>query len=778
MKLQNLLSAFVLCISLFIGEGAFAQTTVQIGTGSSSSSTRGPFQRADTNSSTVFSRWIIYYTEAEMTAAGVPNGASISQLNWELASSNIIIGTGDATLKIYVNNTNDTAAVSDTWANHISGATQVVDDAYNTTNNFPGANGWMPFSFSSPFIYTGGTFKIAVDWDCSQVTTPAFNGNGAIKFRWESTAPNNYVVKKTSSSSPSSTISDLRDERANIQIVFNAAGCPQVSCLGATNVTSSSADLSWDAAMGASTYNWKIVEAGAGSGAAAVDTGSTANTSVSTSGLSALTSYDLFVETDCGGSTSGFAGPYTFMTKPNMSLVAQIGMGSSSSSTRGPFQRSDTNSSTVFSRFVQIYTSAELAAAGIANGSTITEVAWELASSNVVIGTGNANLKVYVKNSSATAAMADDWSNLISGSTLLVDRKFNTLFNFPGANGWMQFPFSAPFVYTGGAIEVAVDWDCSGVSVPAFSGDGSLKWRWESTAPDLLVVKKTSSSSPSSNISDTKDERANIQFTVVDTVQPECNMPGSVMVTNVTKTSAQFAWSDTTSATFEWLVVAAGEGVSGVAIDGGTTMNLVDSTTSLLVNTDYDMYVRSYCNMGSDTSEWSGPHNFLTSCDTLDIGVTTVSDTSGGGLGSASIVVAGGTPPYTYSWDGTLGSADSTGLVTGTYNVTVLDSNGCGETVEVMVGDVVGIETEWLTKLRILPNPSSGLIQIDMEMEQTADITLSVYSIRGELIETLAPRKSLLISEKIDLTNYANGLYFVRISVDGQAVMKKVLLQK
>lgn len=686
---------FLLCASLLACNFAFAQTVAQIGSGSSSSSTRGPFQRADTNSSTVFSRWIIYYTEAEMTAAGIPSGASITQLNWELASSNVIIGSGNATLNIFVNNTNDTVAVSDSWVNHITGATQVVNEAYNTTNNFPGANGWMPFTFSSPFIYTGGTFKIAVDWDCSQVSTPAFSGNGAIKFRWESTAPNDYVVKKTASSSPSSTITDLRDERANIQIVYNAMGCAQVSCMDASNVSATSADLSWDAAMGASAYNWKIVAAGAGAAATAVDTGSTSSTMATSTALSAMTSYDLYVDTDCGSSTSGFAGPYTFMTKPNSSLVAQIGMGTSSSSTRGPFQRSDTNSSTVFSRFVQIYTPAELTAAGFYNGATVTEVAWELASSNVVIGTGNATLKVYVKNSSATAAVADDWNNLISGSSLLVDRKFNTLFNFPGANGWMQFPFSEPFVYTGGAIEVAVDWDCSGVSTPAFSGDGALKWRWESTAPDLLVVKKTSSSSPSTNISDTKDERANIQFTVVDTVMPFCAEPDTVIVSDITKNSAKFSWTDTSAASFDWLVVEAGAGVGGTEVASGTTMNKSDSTEVLAVNTSYDLYVRSYCNAGADTSDWLGPNSFMTACDTLELSATVTPDTSGAGVGTASINVSGGTPPYTYSWDGAVAGADSTGLMAGTYMVLVADSNGCSDTVQVEVGDVVGIEMSY-----------------------------------------------------------------------------------
>ncbi|MEO0472436.1 MAG: hypothetical protein AAF206_22625 [Bacteroidota bacterium] len=459
MRFLRLLAYCAMGLTMLGGSFAQAQTTVTIGSGSSSSSTRGPFQRSDTASSTVFSRFVQVYTAAELAAAGIPSGSSLSEVQWELASSNVIIGSGDASLKVYIRNTSATAAVADSWSNLITGSSLVVDELYNTTNNFPGANGWMPFTFSSPFTYTGGALEIAVDWDCSQVSTPAFSGDGSIKWRWESTAPDQLVVKKTSSSAPSTNITDLRDERANIQIVYSAAACAAPAGLNAANITTTSADLSWMASASAASYNWKVVLAGAGSGGTAVDGGNTTATMVSTSLLAPLTSYDLFVEADCGmGGTSAFAGPYTFLTQGGNQSTVTIGAGTSSSSTRGPFQRSDTNSSTVFSRFVHTYTAAEMANAGISSGVSLTQLNWELASSNVMIGSGNATLKVYIKNSASTAAVADSWTNLIAGSDLVVDNIYNTTNNFPGANGWMEFGFSSPFVYTGGAVEIAVDW--------------------------------------------------------------------------------------------------------------------------------------------------------------------------------------------------------------------------------------------------------------------------------------------------------------------------------
>ena len=45
--------------------------------------------------------------------------------------------------------------------------------------------------------------------------------------------------------------------------------------------------------------------------------------------------------------------------------------------------------------------------------------------------------------------------------------------------------------------------------------------------------------------------------------------------------------------------------------------------------------------------------------------------------GSATVIVTGGAPPYKYSWSTTDTSKTDTGLVAGTYTVTVTDTNGC-----------------------------------------------------------------------------------------------------
>ncbi|NJN78788.1 MAG: hypothetical protein HC803_11085 [Saprospiraceae bacterium] len=427
MKKITLLFMFI-AILIGVNNEVVAQTTSgSLGAGTSSSATRGPFQRSDVNSSSVYSNANLVYTAAELASIGITNGMTISQINWDLGSSNVITATGNATVNIYLKNSSVANATGDLWATLLMGSTLHGTYTFNLANNFPGATGFLGFPLSSNFVYTGGTIEVLVEWDCSGLI-PAdpnqpnqlFSGNGSLNWRWDVTTHNSLIYRSGSSSAPTDlTPQTAKSERVNTQFVYStASSCPLPTLLNVSNISLTGADLSWVAATGATSYDWKIVATGAGSGGTAIAGGTTANVAVTAANLSSLTTYDFYVEADCGvNGMSGFAGPVTFTTSAASLTTIAIGAGTSSSSTRGPFQRSDTASSTVYSRFNHIYTAAELGTAGLTSGSSITELQWDLASSNVIIGNGDANLKIYIKNSTATGATSDTWVNLTTGST-------------------------------------------------------------------------------------------------------------------------------------------------------------------------------------------------------------------------------------------------------------------------------------------------------------------------------------------------------------------------
>ena len=72
----------------------------------------------------------------------------------------------------------------------------------------------------------------------------------------------------------------------------------------------------------------------------------------------------------------------------------------------------------------------------------------------------------------------------------------------------------------------------------------------------------------------------------------------------------------------------------------------------------------------------------------LSIAVTSIPDTCTKHIGSAAVNVFNGTAPYTYLWDpGNFNSQVVTNIGSGSYSITVTDSNGCFKNQTIQVGD-------------------------------------------------------------------------------------------
>ena len=227
----------LLFLAMLFVSFAYSQTTLTIGdeaTGSSSA-TRGPFQRSDSGSSSVFSRASLHYSVTELMS--LAPSATITQINFDLGSTNIITASGDATMVIYMKNSmvTEVAANPTDWSDIINGATVVGSYTFNTTNNFLGSQGFMSFVLDVPFNYDGNALEVAVEWDCSNLTpvdpmapNQLFSGNGSLNWRWNATTQQSVLNRAGSSSQPSS-LNSRKAERVNTQIVYSGATTPATS---------------------------------------------------------------------------------------------------------------------------------------------------------------------------------------------------------------------------------------------------------------------------------------------------------------------------------------------------------------------------------------------------------------------------------------------------------------------------------------------------------------------------------------------------------------------
>ena len=141
-----------------------------------------------------------------------------------------------------------------------------------------------------------------------------------------------------------------------------------------------------------------------------------------------------------------------------------------------------------------------------------------------------------------------------------------------------------------------------------------------------------------------------------------------------------------------------------------------------------------------------------------------------GADGEVDLAVSGGTPAYTYDWNNNDTTEDITGLVAGTYMVTVTDANGCESTLSVTIESQIGIEENGISAV-VYPNPTNGILTV--EFSQMLSGTITVLDGIGQLVSTQTISS---LVQTIDLSSNAKGVYFLQISKGESNTVIKVVL--
>ncbi len=149
-------------------------------------------------------------------------------------------------------------------------------------------------------------------------------------------------------------------------------------------------------------------------------------------------------------------------------------------------------------------------------------------------------------------------------------------------------------------------------------------------------------------------------------------------------------------------------------------------------------------------------------------------------LGSATASATGGNGPYTYLWSNGQSGSIVDSLCAGPIELTVTDASGCSITATDTIGTFTGILGASLneTMLSINPNPNRGSFQLEYDFGQFTDVDIMIYDKIGALIiskEIIATKKGTML---IDLSNKANGIYFVHVITNSDATVKRVSVIK
>jgi PKD repeat protein len=146
-----------------------------------------------------------------------------------------------------------------------------------------------------------------------------------------------------------------------------------------------------------------------------------------------------------------------------------------------------------------------------------------------------------------------------------------------------------------------------------------------------------------------------------------------------------------------------------------------------------------------------------------------------------------GSVATTYSWNFGDGQTSTQGVVSHTYNVagtyTVVLTGTIGgctstSTLTILVGvssvDQVSLEEG----ISIFPNPSNGQFTMKIDMNDAQVIDVELYNAIGQIVTTKSINHTNSSVVNFDVTNQANGFYFVKVKTKNGTVTKRVAVTK
>jgi PKD repeat protein len=252
-------------------------------------------------------------------------------------------------------------------------------------------------------------------------------------------------------------------------------------------------------------------------------------------------------------------------------------------------------------------------------------------------------------------------------------------------------------------------------------------------------------------------------------------------------------WSVTSSPTYDWSITsaAAATGTNSLWLDN--TVN-TPGTMSILQSTSFDISTFALPKLTlkvayrQQTSTDNDKFQVLTS---TDCGNTWTPRFTRQGSALASVTPASTTPfvpgptnftTYTVNINGVFGSpnvrfrfvfsADPTGTGGVGNNIYLDDIN--------LFDASVGINSiEEQVGLNIYPNPTSGVINLELDLSEAHSIGVEVTDVLGRAVESLPAKQFAAGMSQFALAekrHYQPGVYFVHIEVDGKKITRKVVV--
>ena len=584
-----------LLIVLFVLSSKAQQVTVEIGSGTSYNS---PYEYpAPYGTYYKNSRHQILILASELASAGLAAG-EITQIGFNVHSINTCSPMPN--FKISMKHTTATQLTS-------SFDNTDLTVVYTTTSFLP-TEGWNMHTLTTPFIWDGIS-NILIDI-CFDLISD-YTENASIYYTTTSQNMVLYYFSDNNIACGTTSSSTISNKRPNIRITGQASSCLPPMNLSISNITSSTALISWNSNENNFELEYGLQGFTLGEGTLITNI---QQTSYLLTNLNPSTTYDVYVRTLCNnGDTSNWvlisfktecAEIYTFpwietfnlpqyppecWTRAKGLLTQNVNFSSNTSNwVKRPFANTGTNSSSS----LNIY------------GSSIKD--W-LITPSINLGDGSIiyKLEFDLALTKYNSTNPPDQNG--------IDDKFAVVISTDNGQTWSSDNIlriwdntGSPYVYN----NISPTGEHVIISLAGYSGLIKIGFYGESTTSnadnDLFI-----------------DNIKISEFT-------GCETPNNIIANNISHNSAQISWSPFANENLFEIEY----GLLGFTLGEGTLISNINETNYLLTglepNTTYQVYVRAICN--DVYSDWSLPITFTTTQIPANLPYFTDFETSDGGL--------------------------------------------------------------------------------------------------------------------------------------------------
>jgi hypothetical protein len=205
-----------------------------------------------------------------------------------------------------------------------------------------------------------------------------------------------------------------------------------------------------------------------------------------------------------------------------------------------------------------------------------------------------------------------------------------------------------------------------------------------------------------------------------------------------------------------------------------------DTTSSIIVNSPGGTFTVTVTDNASNCAASDAATVMVNTPPTVTFSIQATACTTDG-----IITLTGSPAGGTFSGPGVAGNTFNPATAgAGTFVITYdyTDTNGCSgaDSSTIVISPCVGVNDPLVAAgMNVFPNPNNGYFMLTIANANYSEVTIELLSVDGKIVysDKVSDVKGNYTKE-LDLATEGNGIYFLRITADGQTFMQKVVKQE